>query len=63
MPEAILTPVQTGSPVDLSRTLFRKQILPIGTINYKGRKIAFTKEYLTDLANAFKTAAFDQVPR
>lgn len=59
---AVLTPNAISTPVDLSRSAFRKQILPLGSINYKGRTIAFTREYLADLAASFKKAAFDQVP-
>jgi hypothetical protein len=62
MGEVYLTPTNEGGAVELSRTLFRKKILPTGTIDYKGRKITFDKAYLTDLATAFHDAAYDQVP-
>lgn len=46
--------------------VWRKQILPIGSINYKtpqgDRRLDFTKEYLQDLAAAFDDKAFDQLP-
>jgi hypothetical protein len=59
----LLTPVDRGKarPSGASR-LWRKQILPVGEISYKGRKIAFTPEYLAGLAKAFNARAFDQVP-
>lgn len=62
MGEVFLTPTDNGAAVELSRTLFRKKILPVGTINYKGRKITFDKAYLTDLATAYRDNAYDQVP-
>lgn len=62
MPEIYLTPTEEGGAVELSRTLFRKKILPKGTIDYKGRKIVFDDAYLTDLATAFHDGAYDQVP-
>ncbi|UTN93017.1 hypothetical protein SEA_MARKY_14 [Streptomyces phage Marky] len=62
MAEVFLTPTNEGGAIELSRTLYRKKILPMGTINYKGRKIAFDKQYLTDLAAAFHDSAYDQVP-
>lgn len=62
MTEVFLTPTDDGQAVELSRTLFRKKILPKGTINYKGRKIEFNDAYLTDLAAAFHDQAYDQVP-
>lgn len=61
MGEVFLTPTDEGSVVELSRTMFRKKILPMGTIDYKGRKINFDRQYLTDLATSFGEA-YDQVP-
>lgn len=62
MTEVFLTPTNEGAAIELSRTLYRKKILPKGTINYKGRKIVFDDGYLTDLASAFHDGAYDQVP-
>lgn len=62
MPDIYLTPTEEGGAIELSRTLFRKKILPMGTINYKGRRIDFDKQYLTDLAQSFHENAYDQVP-
>lgn len=61
--KAYLTPRDTSPILDLSGTgkTFRKQILPLTTITYKGRKIQFSREFLTDLANNFGKA-YDQVP-
>lgn len=60
--EILLTPTEGGDSIALSRTMFRKKILPLGTIDYKGRKIKFDRQYLTDLASSFHDGAFDQVP-
>ncbi|AWY07252.1 hypothetical protein SEA_ARACELI_14 [Streptomyces phage Araceli] len=62
MGDVLLTPKDEGNAIELSRTLFRKKILPKGVIDYKGRKIVFDDEYLTDLAQAYKDGAYDQVP-
>ena len=59
---AVLSPVTQDAVVDLASTIFRKQVLPIGSIDYKGRRIQFDRQYLTDLASSFKNGAFDQVP-
>jgi hypothetical protein len=58
---ALLAPVDSVDGVELSQTLWRKQVLPIGTIDYKGRRINFDRAYLSDLATAFRNNAFDQV--
>jgi hypothetical protein len=43
-------------------SLWRKQVLPLGTIDYKGRKITFSREYLSSLVKAFGDKAYDVVP-
>jgi hypothetical protein len=58
---ALLAPLDRNDAVELSKTLWRKQLLPKGTIDYKGRKITFDERYLTDLADSFRSQAFDQV--
>ena len=63
MTTALVTPHLAGKAVELSKTLYRKQILPMGkTIRYKGRVITFDRPYLTELANSFKSGATDSVP-
>src|ERR1700747_910111 len=59
---ALLFPTSEDEVVELSRSLFRKRVLPLGQINYKGRKITFDKKYLADLASSFKADAYDAVP-
>lgn len=63
MPTTMLTPVDRGDarPSGASR-LWRKQLLPVGTIDYKGRKIEFSREYLAGIVKAFAEKAYDQVP-
>lgn len=60
----VLTPQTVGEAVELSGSggLWRKQILPLRKIQYKGRTLDFNRGYLTELANSFKRRAFDQVP-
>lgn len=59
---ALHTPYDETSAVDLGRHLFRKQVLKVGEIDYKGRKINFSRDYLAKLAESFRARAFDQVP-
>jgi hypothetical protein len=61
MTTAIHTPTAAGKFVELSARTYRKQVLPKGSIQYKGRTITFDDAYLTELANTFTSKAFDQV--
>lgn len=58
----LLTPIDLSAVVTKTAGVFEKQILPLGSINYKGRKITFDRKYLTDLAESFREGAYDQVP-
>lgn len=58
----ILTPVDLAESTTKANGVFEKQILPLGSINYKGRKITFDRKFLTDLAESFNAGAYDQVP-
>ena len=62
MTAAVLTPFTTAEAVELGNRLWRKQVLPIGDVEYKGRLLHFTKDYLGQLVAAFKSRAYDQVP-
>lgn len=62
MTTATLTPFRQREATKVGRRVYRKQILPLGSIDYKGQKITFDEAYLTDLANSFKEGAYDQVP-
>jgi len=64
---AIQSPQDTkaGRMVNLSgksTRLWRKQILPLGTINYEGRQIQFDRKYHRDLVRSFRDGAYGQVP-
>ncbi|HXJ27401.1 MAG TPA: hypothetical protein VNH17_16930, partial [Streptosporangiaceae bacterium] len=58
----VLTPVNHSDAIELGRSTWRKQILPIGSLDYSGRKLHFTREYLDNLVAAFKDRAFDACP-
>lgn len=60
--EAIHTPFDFSEPVKAGRRRFWKQILPVKSINYNGRKIDFDRKFHVDLAQSFRGEAFDQVP-
>lgn len=63
---AIHTPqaTATGAVVNLSGKgkVWRKQILPLGSINYEGRQIRFDSAYHQELVRNFRKGAFPQVP-
>jgi len=42
--------------------MFRKQVLPMAQIAYRGRTLDFTRSYLEELARNFNAGAADQVP-
>ncbi|MCW2902588.1 MAG: hypothetical protein JWO67_4853 [Streptosporangiaceae bacterium] len=58
----VQTPVVNSGAIELGRTTWRKQILPIGELPYKGRKLQFTRDYINNLVTAYKDKAFDAVP-
>lgn len=64
MTKAIITPLDTGDVVELARDsrIFRKEVLRVGSINYKGQKLEFTPDYLDGLQMAYTEGAFDSVP-
>lgn len=62
MTRALLTPYDLSEPTRVGRRRFWKRILPVKTINYKGRKVTFDKQYHMDLADSFRKGAFEQVP-
>ena len=62
MTAAVLTPFTTADAVELGNRLWRKKVLPVGDVEYKGRLLHFTKDYLGQLAAAFTNRAYDQVP-
>ncbi|HMG62556.1 MAG TPA: hypothetical protein VK599_06370, partial [Streptosporangiaceae bacterium] len=64
MTSALLTPFYDpdSEAVDLGNRVWRRQILPVGDVNYKGRVLRFTKSYLQKLAQSFRDGAYAQVP-
>jgi tetratricopeptide (TPR) repeat protein len=58
----VLTPTTPGHAIELGNRLWRKKVLPVGEIAYKGRTLRFTPEYLGRLADAFRARAYDVVP-
>lgn len=62
MPTALLTPSRGGEATQVGRRLYRKQILPVGSINYNGRRIDFSRDYLAEIKRSFDEQAYDAVP-
>lgn len=58
----LLTPIDLSDARKVGRRKYRKQILPLGAINYKGKRIVFDRQFHLDLSRAFKANAYDQVP-
>ena len=54
----VKAPWQAGGLPDT----WRKKVLPVGEVAYKGRMLKFTPEYLRDLADAYADGAYEQVP-
>lgn len=62
MTSALLTPFTAGEAVELGNRVWRKKLLPVGDVEYKGRTLHFTRDYLGRLVTAFQSRAYDQVP-
>jgi len=58
---ALLTPF-TGAAAKQAGSRWRKKLLPLGEIHYKGRVLNFDRGYLAGLVESFKSRAYDQVP-
>lgn len=58
----ILTPVSTAPAVELSRGTFKKQILPLTTITYGGKKKKFDLAYMSRVLDAYKRGAYPYIP-
>lgn len=58
---AVLTPFHSSQAVELGNRLWRKKVLPVGDVEYQGRTLRFTPDYLKRLAVAFASRAYDQV--
>jgi hypothetical protein len=62
MTSSLMTPFEFTAPSQSTRRSWRKKVLPIGSINYKGQHLDFTRDYLSGLVQAFNDHAFDQIP-
>lgn len=63
----VLTPMDSTPAVELGHSTWRKQILPVGWLDYddgtsEPRKLNFTPEYLRNIVDSFKAQAFPGVP-
>lgn len=59
---AVLTPFDSKPAERDSKRVWWKRVLPVGEIDYKGRKLHFDRGYLETLASSFNDQAYDQVP-
>jgi hypothetical protein len=59
---AVLTPFVRNTARSAGPGKWRKRLLPVGDVSYKGRILKFTTDYLKGLAQAFSEQAYDQVP-
>src|SRR5690349_20663558 len=55
-------PFSHAPAVELASRTWEKRILPVGSIDYKGRTLRFDRGYLAGLVDAFRDRAYDQVP-
>lgn len=62
MSALVFAPVDLSTATQVGRKTWRKQILPIGSINYQGTRKDFDLPYLKKLTEAFNAGAYDQVP-
>ncbi len=63
MSALVLTPwLHQSAAIELGGQAWRKRLLPVGEINYQGRKLVFSRDYLEEIAAAFRKGAYDQVP-
>jgi hypothetical protein len=58
----VLAPVSWSPAIELGGNTWRKKILPVGSIDYQGRTLRFTREYLAGLVRAWQARAYDAVP-
>jgi hypothetical protein len=62
MGKAVHTPFDTGEAQRVGSRTYRKQILPLGSVEKDGQKLDFSREVLQELADNFTAGAVDQVP-
>jgi hypothetical protein len=56
------TPWSGHQAIELSEGVWKKKLLPVGSVDYKGRTLNFDRDYLDGLASAFNGGAYSQVP-
>lgn len=66
MTTAVLTPTTAKPAAKVAGRVFRKQVLPIGGIDYKDatgatRRLDFTPDYLAKIVDSFNAGAYDAV--
>jgi len=59
---ALQTPYRRKDAQRVGARLWRKQLLPLDRVAYRGGVLDFTRDYLTELARNFNGGAMDQVP-
>jgi hypothetical protein len=62
MPTALQTPLREGQAEKVGKRLYRKQLLPVGSVKHEGHELKFTPDYLKRLAANFNAGKMDQVP-
>ena len=63
MAAIVQSPLLFGSEaIELATGTWRKRLLPVGQVEYKGMMLNFDRDYLEKLAKAFNSGAYDQVP-
>lgn len=60
--QTVRSPYTTDTADQLSKRVFRKQILKFGEIDYHGRVVRFDAPYADNVIKAFRDQAFDTVP-
>lgn len=58
----LLAPIASSDGQQITKGLFRKQILKAEKLNYNGRVLNFDQAYFEQLAKAFELGAYDSVP-
>lgn len=59
---SVQAPFSWQPAIELGNRQWVKKILPIGSIDYKGRQLRFDRSYLSRLVDSFRSRAYDQVP-
>lgn len=63
MSAVVVTPLLHGSQaIELAAGTWAKKLLPVGTVEYRGRMLRFDRPYLEGIVQAFGSGAYDQVP-